>query len=70
MEIVIWCGKYGINNCGRHYIAPVFGVKRFEKAKKNTNWFQKQNDKKTFSDFLKEAIKKNNLEQRKESVGN
>ena len=51
MEIVIWCGKYGINNCGRHYIAPVFGVKRFEKAKKNTNWFQKQNDKKHSATF-------------------
>jgi len=57
MATVIWCGKHWINNCGSYYTAPVFGVKRFERAKKNTNCFQKQNDKKTFSDFLKEAIK-------------
>ena len=70
MEKVIWCGKQWLNNCSPHYIEPFFGVKRFERAEKNTNWFQKQNDKKTFSDFLKEAIETNNLEQRKESVGN
>ena len=59
MEVVIWCGKHWINNCGHYYTEPVFGVKRFER--KNTNRFQKQNDKKTFEDFLKEAFKKNNL---------
>ena len=58
MEPVIWCGKQWLNNCGHHYTEPVFGVKRFERAKKNTNWFQKQHDKKTFRDFLKEAIEK------------
>lgn len=46
MEKVIWCGKQWLNNCGPHYIEPVFGVKRFERAEKNTNWFQKQHDKK------------------------
>ena len=63
MEIVIWCGKYWINNCGPYCTEPVFGVKRFERKdkEKNTKWFQKQNDKKTFEDFLKEAFKKNNL---------
>ena len=58
MEKVIWCGKQWLNNCGPHYIAPVFGVKRFERVEKNTNWFQKQHDKKTFADFLKDAIEK------------
>lgn len=61
METVIWCGKRWLNNCGTHYIEPVFGVKRFERAEKTANSFQKQNDKKTFEDFLKEAVKKNNL---------
>ena len=70
MEIVIWCGKQWLNNCGTHYTEPAFGIKRFERAETNTNWFQKQHDKKTFTDFLKEAIEKNNLEQRRESAGN
>ena len=34
MEKVIWCGKQWLNNCGHHYIEPVFGVKRFERAEK------------------------------------
>jgi len=58
MEPVIWYGKQWLNNCGHYYTEPVFGVKRFERAKKNTKWFQKQHDKKTFRDFLKEAIEK------------
>ena len=58
METVIWCGKQWLNNCAPHYIEPVFGFKRFERTEKNTNWFQKQNDKKTFADFLKDAIEK------------
>lgn len=58
MEPVIWYGKQWLNNCGHYYTEPVFGVKRFERTKKNTNCFQKQHDKKTFRDFLKEAIEK------------
>ena len=54
----MWCGKHWINNCGPYYTEPVFGIKRFERKEKNTSWFQKQNDKKTFEDFLKEAVKK------------
>ena len=52
MEPVIWYGKQWLNNCGHYYTEPVFGVKRFERAKKNTNCFQKQHDKKTFSGVI------------------